>query len=70
MKKLALVIGCVIPFLSFAGNLNSINTADTFQELCAKEKDPVKRQHYCHMLDRHSESQSHLADFHKDTVTV
>ena len=69
MKKLAIVIGCLLPVLSFAGNLYSSNTIETYEEQCAKEKDPVKRQSSCHMLDQHSESQA-LPDFHKETVTV
>ncbi len=56
MKKIALVIGCLVPLLSFATNVSNNRAVDSFQEQCAKEKDPVKRQNSCHILDRHSES--------------
>lgn len=70
MKKLALIIGCLIPVLSFATNVSSNKTMDAFQEQCAKEKDPVKRQNSCHMLDRRSSSQANIPDFHKEIATV
>jgi hypothetical protein len=70
MNKLVLIITCLVPVLSFAANVNNANVIDVFQEQCAKEKDPVKRQNSCHMLDQHSGSQAHLPDFHKEIVTV
>ncbi|KTC85127.1 hypothetical protein [Legionella brunensis] len=70
MKKLAIVIGCLMPLLSFATNVESDKSLDTFQELCAKEKDPLKRQNYCHILDQKSHSQANLSDFNQDTVIV
>lgn len=70
MKILALLITCLFPVFSFANaGLNS-NSSDTFVEQCAKEQDPVKRQHSCHMLDRHSETLQKLPDFHQETATV
>lgn len=71
MKKLAIIISLLVPVLSYAGNVSySTNNIDVFLEQCAKEKDPVKRQNSCHMLDQHSESQATIPDFHKETVTV
>lgn len=70
MKKLLIILGCLIPVLSFAGNAYSTNAVDLVQEQCAKEKDPVKRQNSCHMLDQHSGAQRTIPDFHKETVTV
>ncbi len=70
MKKIALVICCLVPILSFATNVSSNRAVNSFQERCAKEKDPVKRQHSCHILDRHSESLLSIPDFHKETATV
>lgn len=70
MRKLALVIGCLLPLLSTAGTVSSELSIDAFQEQCAKEKDPVKRQNSCHMLDQHSDSQTTIPDFHLETVTV
>ncbi|KTC87366.1 MULTISPECIES: hypothetical protein [Legionella] len=70
MKKIALVIGFLIPVLSFASNIPSNQATDNFLEQCAKEKDPVKRQNSCHMLDHHSTSQINIPEFHKEIVTV
>ncbi len=70
MKKLAIVIGCLIPVLSFAGPVYNYNPIEIYQEQCAKEKDPVKRQNSCHMLDRHTDPQSSIPDFHQETITV
>ncbi|KTD22051.1 Uncharacterised protein [Legionella lansingensis] len=70
MKKLAIVISCLFPLLSFAANVDSDRALDTVQELCAKEKDPVKRQNYCNILDQQSHSQANLVDLATDTVIV
>ncbi|ASQ45061.1 nucleoside triphosphate pyrophosphohydrolase family protein [Legionella clemsonensis] len=70
MKKIAIVIGCLIPLLSFATTVESDKALDTFQELCAKEKDPLKRQNYCHILDQKNHSQAILSDIRPDTVIV
>ncbi|CEK11753.1 hypothetical protein [Legionella hackeliae] len=70
MKKLAIVIGCFMPLLSFATTVDSDRNLDTFQELCAKEKDPLKRQNYCHILDQQSHSQATLADNSPETMVV
>ncbi|MBA2656654.1 MAG: hypothetical protein H0U70_06665 [Tatlockia sp.] len=70
MKKLALIIGLLVPVLSFANNISNSNPFETYQEQCAKEKDPVKRHNYCHMLDRHSRAQSYIPDSKKETLTV
>lgn len=70
MKKLAIVIGCLIPALSFAVPVYNSNPIDVYQEQCAKEKDPVKRQNYCHILDRHNDPQAAIPDFHQETITV
>lgn len=47
MKKLALIL-CLLPVFSYAAT-NS--TERTYQDLCAKEQDPVKRQNYCHVYE-------------------
>lgn len=70
MKKLAAVaISCLIPFFSFAGSADN-GVLDTFQERCAKETDPIKRQNYCHILDQHSQSDANLVDTLQETVVV
>ncbi|MCA0403282.1 MAG: hypothetical protein LCH30_05720 [Proteobacteria bacterium] len=70
MKKLALILTILFPVFASAANLNNVATIDSFIELCAKEKDPVKRHNYCHMLDRYSINQSADTDLNKDIVTV
>lgn len=70
MKKLAIVISCLMSLLSFTTHAETDSALDTFQELCAKEKDPVKRQNYCHVLDQHNQSQATLSDTRQDTVIV
>lgn len=70
MKKLTLIIACLVPVLSFAGNAYSSSSLDVYQEQCAKEKDPVKRENYCNMLDKYSRSQSYIPDSNKETITV
>ncbi|MDI9818446.1 MULTISPECIES: hypothetical protein [unclassified Legionella] len=71
MRKLAIIAGCLIPLLSFASTSESDRTLNTFQELCAKEKDPLKRQNYCHILDQRNHSQANISGLKKeDTVIV
>lgn len=69
MKKFIMIISFLFPLLSFA-DIPQGSSANIFQEQCAKEKDPVKRQNACHILDQHSNSVNNLPEFHKDTVTV
>lgn len=69
MKKIAFIICFLAPFMSSAATIQG-SKIDTFQELCAKEKDPIKRQNYCHILDRHNSSFSNIIGSHKDVVTV
>jgi hypothetical protein len=68
MKKLALVIFCLLPILSFASNISTAQAIDSFQELCAKEKDPVKRANYCQVLDQYSRSQVDIADHYQEVA--
>ncbi len=70
MKILALMIGCLFPFLTTAGNVYNSNPLDVYQEQCAKEKDPLKRQNSCHLLDEHNKKQAVTSDFRQETVTV
>ncbi len=70
MKKLIIMIGCLLPFLSFAATAENTSAVESFQELCAKEKDPIKRQNYCHILDQHSQAAITISGFPRETVTV
>ena len=70
MKKLMLAISFLVPAISFAANVDGVKTIDVFQEQCAKERDPLKRQNYCHMLDSYSNSQVRNAPFQQEIATV
>jgi hypothetical protein len=63
MKKIAILICCLFPFISFAKSTQHDHaTVAAYQELCAKEKDPVKRNKYCYLLHH-----SILDNFKKET---
>lgn len=51
MRKFVALAGCFIPLISFAGNLTG-QPLGVYQDLCAKEQDPVKRYQYCQMLNQ------------------
>jgi hypothetical protein len=70
MKKLVLVIFCLVPILSFASDLSTAQAIDSFQELCAKENDPVKRANYCQVLDEYSSSQIDIAERYQGVAVV
>ncbi|MBA2709912.1 MAG: hypothetical protein H0U57_04895 [Tatlockia sp.] len=70
MKKLALVFGCLIPFLATADNVYNTNPLDVYQEQCAKEKDPLKRQNSCHLLDEQNKPHAANSNFIQETITV
>ena len=65
MKKMIL-LGCLISFASFASGEKSY-TSD-YQELCAKEQDPVKRHHYCHLFEKGENIQPVSSVFRKDVA--
>ncbi len=70
MKKLIIIAGCLVPLLSFAFTTEKYEGLNTFQELCAKERDPLKRQNYCHMLDQYSQALISINEVQKETATV
>lgn len=51
MKSIFLIFS-FLPLVATATDINSINSINTYQELCAKEHDPVKRQNFCHALEQ------------------
>lgn len=69
MKRLAIMMICLFPAISFAAQTNRI---DVIQEQCAKEKDPVKRQNSCDFLDKYSKLplENSLPEFHKEVITA
>lgn len=70
MKKIAVTIGCLIPLFSFAAPADMADPVDSYQELCAKERDPIKRQNYCHILDKYSQTTMTVSGHPEETVTV
>lgn len=72
MKKLVMIILCLLPVLSSASGVSSKKNIELIQEQCAKEKDPVKRQNSCDLLDKQSRlpSNNSLPEFHKEVVTA
>lgn len=70
MKTIAILITVIFPLISFAGSIASQASIDAFQEQCAKEQDPVKRQNACHILDKHAEPILSIPEYHQETVTV
>lgn len=69
MKKFIL-LSCLIPCVSFATNVTDSNRVAVYQELCAKEQDPVKRKNYCYMLERDGKAQTMFNVFRKDIAVV
>lgn len=67
MKKMIL-LGCLLSFASFASSENEHKAV--YQELCAKEQDPLKRQHYCHLFEKGSLTQAQPSIFRRDTAVV
>lgn len=59
MIKIVLFVLCsLMPYTVFADvSRNEDAQANWYQEQCAKEKDPIKRQQYCHKLDQYQQSQ-------------
>jgi hypothetical protein len=70
MKKLALAIFCLFPILSFAADVSTDQAINSFQELCAKESDPVKRANYCQILDQNSSSEENIAARYTEVSVV
>ncbi|WP_419419628.1 hypothetical protein ACNVED_14170 [Legionella sp. D16C41] len=69
MKKFIILI-FLLPLTSFANNLKENTVVATYQELCAKEHDPVKRQNYCVLFEKNGQIQPNFHTFRKDTAVV
>ncbi|KTD52063.1 hypothetical protein Lqui_0907 [Legionella quinlivanii] len=68
MKKIALIL-CLLPVISFATPKEDAMIT-VYQERCAKEQDPVKRQNYCHALEQ-VDTNTVIADpFRQDVAIV
>lgn len=51
MRKIFILL-CLLPVLSFAGERSFSSDLSAYQELCAKEQDPIKRHQYCQVLNQ------------------
>jgi len=69
MKK-SILLACFIPLVSFAAHGQQHTSVAIYQELCAKEHDPVKRQNYCYMLEHSTQTGTMINAFRKDIATV
>jgi hypothetical protein len=69
MKKLIL-LSCLLSFSSFAAGGKSNEVIAAYQELCAKEQDPVKRHNYCYMLENSGRSHTKSNIFRQDIAVV
>jgi len=69
MKKLALAL-CLLPMFSYAATTQDNQLVSTYQDLCAKEQDPVKRQNYCHLLAQPSQKEMIAEQFRQDIAIV
>lgn len=71
MKKFFL-LSCLIPFVSFASPNHEEHITLAYQELCAKEHDPVKRQNYCNLFEKNGQLTPALNNniFRKDIAVV
>ena len=65
MKK-TILLCLLIPISAFAGGVQENNVVAVYQELCAKERDPVKRENYCYMLERNGHSETLSSVFRED----
>ena len=64
------LIFCLLPVLSHAMPGFDSQTLDAYQELCAKEQDPVKRQNYCHALQQIDQNTITTNPFRQDIATA
>ncbi len=68
--KLFVLLLCLLPCVNFAAQNLSKNAVATYQQLCAKEIDPVKRHHYCSVLENNTHLQFIPSALRKDTALV
>ena len=71
MKKcilLALLIS--VPAFASSAVIPDEKTIVMYQELCAKERDPVKRHNYCYMIENSNNSRTKTNVFRLDRAFV
>ncbi|STX52798.1 Uncharacterised protein [Legionella busanensis] len=69
MKKFIILI-FLSPLASFAAPATGNTAMATYQELCAKEHDPIKRQNYCVLFEKSGRAHPAFNIFRKDTAIV
>lgn len=69
MKKIIL-LACFVSLSAFASGSKDKEVIAVYQELCAKEHDPVKRENYCYMLENSSRLHTNANVFRQDTAVV
>ncbi|MGQ3888311.1 hypothetical protein ACQUW5_04665 [Legionella sp. CNM-1927-20] len=69
MKKF-IILMCLSPLASFANPATGNTVIATYQELCAKEHDPIKRQNYCVLFEKNGQAHPASNIFKKDTAIV
>ncbi|STX27605.1 Uncharacterised protein [Legionella beliardensis] len=69
MKKF-IILMCLFPLASFATTTKENTTLAAYQELCAKEHDPIKRQNYCVLFEKNGQVHPASNIFRKDTAIV
>jgi len=70
MKKIIFLMW-LLPLASFATTIyTQTATSSAYQELCAKERDPIKRQHYCLLFERNGQASPAFTVFRKETAFV
>lgn len=65
MRKI-LVLCCFLPVFSWAGHFSDARSLSVYQELCAKEQDPIKRHQYCQVLNQSDLSHSSFQILRQD----
>lgn len=68
--KFILFLICLLPFSSLTFASNDTAMVAVYQELCAKEPDPLKRQNYCFLLENRGRSHASSNRFRQDRATA
>lgn len=65
MRKI-LILCCFLPIMASAHQYNDARSLSVYQELCAKEQDPIKRHQYCQVLNQSDLSNSQFQVLRQD----
>lgn len=67
MKRILLMICLFCPLVTQASGVQNNNSILRYQEICAKESDPLKRQYYCRFLQSNNQASSSKHKSYKET---